>query len=159
MIVYHGSVMPIENPLVTFSKDFLDFGRGFYVTTFSEQAEKWAKRKALRKNSTAIVSVYNFNLDESIAKILMFDGSDENWLDFVCACRRGEDIYKEFDIVIGNVANDDVFKTVDLYFRGIWSKERALNELRYYKKNDQICFVSQSVLDILLTFERSYEVL
>lgn len=158
MIVYHGSVMPVKNPAVALSKDFLDFGKGFYVTSFKEQAEKWAKRKALRKNSSAVVSVYNLDLDDTIAAILTFDNFDEKWLDFVCACRRGEDSYKNYDVIIGNVANDDVFKTVDLYFRGIWSKERALDELRYYKINDQICFVSQSVLDSLLTFEYSYEV-
>lgn len=158
MIVYHGSSMPVKNPSVALSKDFLDFGKGFYVTSFKEQAEKWAKRKALRKNSSAVVSVYNLVLDDTNAAILTFDNSDEKWLDFVCACRRGEDLYKNYDVIIGNVANDDAFKTVDLYFRGIWSKERALDELRYYKINDQICFVSQSVLDSLLTFEYSYEV-
>lgn len=158
MIVYHGSSMPVKNPSVALSKDFLDFGKGFYVTSFKEQAEKWAKRKALRKNSSAVVSVYNLVLDDTNAAILTFDNSDEKWLDFVCACRRGEDLYKNYDVIIGNVANDDAFKTVDLYFRGIWSKERALDELRYYKINDQICFVSQAVLDTLLTFEYSYEV-
>lgn len=45
MIVYHGSVIAVENPSVALSKDFLDFGRGFYITYFKEQAEKWAKRK------------------------------------------------------------------------------------------------------------------
>ncbi len=33
-----------------------------------------------------------------------------------------------YDIIIGAVANDDVFKTVDMYFRGIWSKKKALDE-------------------------------
>ena len=36
-----------------------------------------------------------------------------------CACRKGDNIYKNYDIIIGAVANDDVFKTVDMYFRGI----------------------------------------
>ena len=65
---------------------------------------------------------------------------------------------KEFDIIIGSVADDDVFKTVDLYFRGLWDKTRVLEELRYYKLNDQICIVNQKTLDQLLTFKNSYEV-
>lgn len=40
---------------------------------------------------------------------------NKQWLDFVCVCRRGEPLNKEYDIVIGNVANDDVFKTVDMF--------------------------------------------
>lgn len=38
----------------------------------------------------------------------------------------------------GAVANDDVFKTVDMYFREIWSEKKALDELRYYKMNAHI---------------------
>lgn len=36
-------------------------------------------------------------------------------------------------MIIENVANDDVFKTVDMYFRGLWDKNRTIEELRYYK--------------------------
>lgn len=80
----------------------------------------------------------------------------KKYLDFVCACRKGEAVYRDFDIIIGNVANDDVFKTVDMYLRGIWSREKALEELRYYKKNDQICFVSQMALK-KIAFIEAYE--
>ena len=34
MIVYHGGTAIIENPDVKFYKKYLDFGRGFYVTTY-----------------------------------------------------------------------------------------------------------------------------
>lgn len=65
---------------------------------------------------------------------------------------------KEYDIVIGNVADDNVFKTVDMYFRGLWDKKKVLEELRYYKMNDQICIVNQETLDQILVFENAYEV-
>ncbi|MBB6622371.1 DUF3990 domain-containing protein [Clostridium gasigenes] len=42
MIVYHGCTEIIEDPNIKFSKKYLDFGCGFYVTTYKEQAEKWA---------------------------------------------------------------------------------------------------------------------
>ncbi len=35
---------------------------------------------------------------------------NEKWLDFVCGCRKGQPLNAEYDIVIGNVADDDVFK-------------------------------------------------
>ena len=55
---------------------------------------------------------------------------------------------KNYDVIIGSVANDDVFKTVDMYFRGLWDKEKALEELRYYKTNNQICIVNHKVLEL-----------
>lgn len=79
-------------------------------------------------------------------------------MDFVCACRRDETIYQTYDIIIGAVANDDVFKTVDMYFRGLWDKEKALQELHYYKMNNQICIVNQNVLDEKLIYQNSYKV-
>ena len=72
--------------------------------------------------------------------------------------RNGQSLNKEYDIIIGNVADDDVFKTVDMYFRGLWNKEKVLNELRYYKMNNQICIVNQETLNRLITFKRAYEV-
>ncbi|MBE5935493.1 MAG: DUF3990 domain-containing protein [Lachnospiraceae bacterium] len=61
-------------------------------------------------------------------------------------------------MIIGNVADDDVFKTVDMYFKGIWEEDRAMQELKYYKKNDQICVVNQDVINTYLKFVKSYEV-
>ena len=61
-------------------------------------------------------------------------------------------------IIIGNVADDDVFKTVDMYFRGLWDKKKVLEELRYYKMNNQICIVNQDTLNRALTFCEAYEV-
>ena len=91
-------------------------------------------------------------------KVLSFEKENEKWLDFVCACRKGQPLNKEYDIIIGNVADDDVFKTVDMYFRGLWDKEKVLGELRYYKMNNQICIVNQETLNRLITFKRAYEV-
>lgn len=158
MIVYHGTTMIIKRPQVKCAKDYLDFGRGFYVTTYREQAEKWAKRKSIRQNRDAVVNIYELNEKIEGLKILTFENENERWLDFVCACRRGEKLYESYDIIIGNVANDDVFKTVDMYFRGVWDKNRTIKELRYYKMNDQICIVNQEILDKVLRFKESYEV-
>ena len=59
-------------------------------------------------------------------------------------------------MIIENVANYDVFKTVDMYFRGLWDKNRTIEELRYYKMNDPICIVNQEVITAVLKFEKSY---
>lgn len=153
MIVYHGSIEIIKNPDVMHSKKYLDFGQGFYLTTFENQAKKWAARKGMRQKKTPIVNVYEMSEEWQNLKVLSFDKENEEWLDFVCACRKGEPLNKEYDIIIVNVADDDVFKTVDMYFRGLWDKKKVLSELRYYKMNNQICIVNQETLNRLLTYQ------
>ena len=158
MIVYHGSTEIIKNPDVSHSKKYLDFGKGFYITTFENQAKKWAARKGMRQEKTAIVNVYELSEKWDGFRVLSFEKENEKWLDFVCGCRKGQPLNAEYDIVIGNVADDDVFKTVDMYFRGLWDKEKVLSELRNYKMNNQICIANQEILNKLITFKRSYEV-
>lgn len=158
MIVYHGSTEIIKSPDVIHSKKYLDFGIGFYLTTFEEQAKKWAIRKGMRQEKTAIVNVYELSEPWNDLKVLSFEKENEKWLEFVCGCRKGKELNKEYDIIVGNVADDDVFKTVDMYFRGLWNKQKVLDELRYYKMNDQICIVNQETLNKFITFKRAYEV-
>ena len=161
MIVYHGSITEINKPDVDHSKEYLDFGKGFYVTTYPKQAERWAVRKAMRSGKEKpIVSVYELDDDHGSYKVLEFKDpdDDEAWLDFVCDCRDGKDGYSEYDIIIGGVADDDVFKSVDMYRRGVWDKARTLQELKYYKKNNQIAFTNNAVLEGLIKFQSSYVV-
>jgi len=158
MIVFHGTTEIIEKPDVLHSKKYLDFGKGFYLTTYEEQAKKWAIRKGMRQEKTPIVNEYELNEQWEGCRVLSFEKENEKWLEFVCACRKGENLNKDYDIIVGGVADDDVFKTVDMYFRGLWDKQKVLNELRYYKMNNQICIVNQDTLDRILTYKKSYEV-
>ncbi len=157
MIIYHGTTLEIQSPDISHSKPFLDFGMGFYTTSFIDQAEKWAIRKSIRQAKTPIVNVYEMD-DISMYHIKHFTEPDRSWLQFVCDCRNGKDVYKQFDVVIGNVANDDVFKCINFYMDGVWDEKRTLDEIRYYKRNDQIVFLNQNVIDSVLHFVKSYEV-
>jgi len=158
MRVYHGSTTEISKPDVNHSKRNLDFGAGFYVTSIQEQAENWARRKALRMKASAVVSVYE--LDDAMSGFFVKEFADNNseWVEFVCACRRGSDLYQQYDAIVGGVANDKVYLVVDMYYRGIWDMERTLLELRFIEQNDQICLLNQQLIDIHLAFLESYEV-
>ena len=156
MNVFHGSTLAVPAPDVSKSKRFLDFGRAFYVTSFKEQAERWARRKAMRTGGSAVVSEYRLADDLSAWKVRRF-ADDGEWLDFVCECRKGGEAFRQWDVIAGKVADDDVFKTVDAYLRGIWDKARAIEELRYARANDQIAFVSQAAASACLSFVRSVQ--
>ena len=61
MIVYHGSTLCVENPLVGVCRDNLDFGKGFYLTDICEQAISWAKRVALLCTTNRTHTSINMN--------------------------------------------------------------------------------------------------
>ena len=158
MIVYHGSDIIVQAPDIAHSAKHLDFGPGFYVTTNPTQAERWAKRKAAVKSNThGIINVYEMS-DISGYSVMVFGDDLDIWIDFVCDCRNGSSSYKAYDIIIGKVANDKVFRVVDMYKRGIWDKDRALKEIRVYKTYDQIAFITQDAINSILTFKESIEV-
>ena len=75
----------------------------------------------------------------------------EEWLDFVSECRAGR-IQGNWDIIRGGIANDKVFRTLDLYFSGDIGKEDALRRLVYERPNYQICFRTQLAIDKCLTY-------
>lgn len=150
MLVFHSSYQCFTKPDVVHSREALDFGKGFYVTRLKEQAEKYANR-FLRIGNDAYLHTFEYT-PHSDMKVKIFESYDEEWLDFVCSCRKGNEVYKEYDIIEGGVANDKVFRTVDLYMTGIYNKEQALQNLMYEKPNHQICFITQRAIDNCLKF-------
>ena len=159
MIVYHGSTEIIKNPDIIHSFRPLDFGPGFYVTTVKAQAEKWAKRKGIITEKTRVfVNKYQMVEDFSGLKYKSFGDNLSEWIDFVCMCRDGNGVYEEYDVISGKVANDKVFRVVDMYIQGIWDKARAIKEVKAYENYDQTAFITQKAIDKLLVFDSYDEV-
>ncbi len=150
MRVYHSSNVRIEQPDTLHSRKLLDFGQGFYLTTIREQAEKYAER-LLRRNEAVWMNIYNLSEDWSNWKVKRFDTYDEEWLDFVMGCRQGEEL-GDYDMVIGGIANDKVFETLDLYFDNLIDKQQALLRLSYEKPNIQYCIRTDAMIQECLTF-------
>lgn len=157
MILYHGSYLEVKSPDLEHSRKNVDFGCGFYLTPIYEQAVKWCE-KFKRRGKNGIVSRYEF--DEKAyqeLKILKFDSYSEEWLDFILTCRSGKD-FTDYDIVIGGVANDKVFNTVELYFDNLIDKKEAIKRLRFEKPNLQLCFRTQKALETYLHYEGSEQI-
>lgn len=156
MILYHGSYLEITEPDLLHSRRNVDFGLGFYVTPLYEQAKKWCS-KFKQREKYAVISRYIFDdKREADLKVLRFDSYSEEWLDFILNCRKGKDM-TDYDIVVGGVANDKVFNTVELFFDGLIDKREAIKRLQYEKPNLQICFRTERALG-LLYFEGSEKV-
>lgn len=156
MILYHGSYLEITEPDLLHSRPNVDFGRGFYVTPLYEQVAKWCGRFK-RRGQNGIISKYVYDENREVElKMLQFDSYSEEWLDFILNCRSGND-QTDYDLVIGGVANDKVFNTVELFFDGLIDKNEAIKRLRYEKTNLQVCFRTEKALR-LLKFEGSEKI-
>lgn len=153
MKVYHASTVEVLCPDTLHSRPYLDFGPGFYVTTIERQAMDYGQR-FIRRNREAWLNVYEMSENFNDLKMIAFDAYDEAWLDFVSECRSGR-IQGDWDIVRGGIANDKVFRTLDLYFAGDIGKQDALSRLVYEIPNYQICFRSQEAINRCLTYIKS----
>lgn len=84
MTVYHGSHTAVKKPEILKGRNTKDFGPGFYCTVIREQAERWARRY-----DSSIVNTYTVRLNTDL-DILEFKEMNEEWLDFIIACRSGK---------------------------------------------------------------------
>jgi hypothetical protein len=149
MILYHGSNVTVEKPVLVKQNRFLNFGFGFYTTTNKEQAKDFAvKVTDKRKNGTATLNIYEVDETKAFAEcnVLSFDEPDEAWLDFVAQNRQGIYSGEKYDLIYGPVANDDVYRTITLYMTGILSKEQTLEALKIRKLYNQLVFTSEKSL-------------
>lgn len=150
MTVYHGSYITIDAPSIITGKNTKDFGEGFYCTIIREQAERWAKRY-----DHSIINTYTVRMDTHL-KILEFKEMTEEWLDFIIACRHGDP--HDYDIVIGAMANDQIYNYIADYIDGIITREQFWTLAKFKYPTHQICFCSEKSLHCL-TFVSSEEVL
>lgn len=148
MILYHGSYIAIPTPDLEHSRDAVDFGKGFYLTPIEEQAKKWCAKHS-RRWEEMVVSKYDF-ADEHLTelKVLRFDSYSEEWLDFIVSCRAGKDS-STWDVVIGGVANDKVFDTLELFFDGLATKAQTIDRLRFEEPNLQVCLRTPAAIAAL----------
>ncbi len=141
MTVYHGSYTTVKNPRVIKGKNTKDFGIGFYCTVIREQAERWAKRY-----DTGMINTYTVRLDTSL-RILEFKEMSEEWLDFIIDCRYGKT--HDYDIVIGAMANDQIYNFVADYMDGIITREQFWAMARFKYPTHQINFCTPAAVQCL----------
>ena len=127
MIIYHGSTDTIKLPLAKVGRPDLDFGQGFYTTDILDQAKLWADRMHRQRHE----------------------------LDFIAACRTGIPLWKDYDCIEGGIANDRVIDTVEAYIAGNMDAEHALEELSKHRPNNQICIISQRLIDDCLKYKET----
>ena len=146
MLVYHSSYEEVQKPEIRTARNTKDFGVGFYCTVIKEQAERWARRF-----DTPVVNVYSLLINEKL-DILEFKEMTDEWLDFIIDCRSGKP--HDHDIVIGAMANDQIYNFVSDYIDGIITREQFWALAKFKYPTHQIVFCSDKALECL-AFQRS----
>lgn len=164
MILYHGSNQLITKIDLSKSKDFKDFGRGFYLTKDYKRAVAMAQRTtAIMGVGSPEVSPFIFYPSKCPAdvRIKKFDGRTAEWALFVLRNREKEQpitFKHEYDIVIGPVADSRVDALLSEYRRSYgdsYTHESNLAKLAKQLKYPgseyiQYCFCTEKGINQLI---------
>ncbi len=133
--LYHGSNIAIEEIDLKKTRPYKDFGRGFYLTSMKEQAQKMAQR---------------------VSRI--FEEPSKEWALFVINNRNRDyqDIYSmecnhdnKYDLVIGPVADDDLALLFRQFSGGLISVEVLVEAMKFKKLTNQYSFHTERALELL----------
>lgn len=127
LVLYHGcddiSAQSIMIPVspnrhginLAYSRPLVDFGRGFYTTTYLHQAKNWANMRCQRLRGAtpprpALATVLKFEVDRTQLgqlQALTFVVDNLDYWDFVQHCRHGMGSHRStgnYDVVYGPVS-------------------------------------------------------
>lgn len=141
MEVYHGCYIEVKEPRIMQGRYAKDFGDGFYCTTMKKQAERWAG-----KYDTPQMNIYDYKPNNQL-KLLEFNEMTDEWLNFVVACRNGQS--HNFDIVIGAMADDQIYNYVADFIRGTITREQFWVLAKFKYPTQQIAFCTEAALKCL----------
>ena len=114
MLLYHTGFDEIPVPDLRRGRINADFGQGFYLSDDPAFAERWATEK---KDAQTFVNRYELHTDD--LQIKRFE-RDEDWFQYIFSNRRRmPDTLKDFDVIIGPIANDPLFNTFGVLTSGM----------------------------------------
>ena len=120
--LFHGGPSIVRIPDLSMSRTDIDFGQGFYLSSNLVTSAKWACRTAV-----SICNEYKMTFDN--LKVHKFD-LDKDWLDYVVRNRAEKidspSIFDSYDVLIGAIADDKLFHTIEMYEDGFISADNAI---------------------------------
>ena len=122
MKLYHVGFSIIEHPDLLHGRKNADFGQGFYLSSDLDFSKRWAKT---RKGLTSYINVYE--LDETDLNIKRFN-RDHEWFSYLFNNRHNQDdAFKDYDVIVGPIANDTIYDTWGIITSGYIKDEIALD--------------------------------
>lgn len=164
MRLYHGSNTLVTRIDLSKSKDFKDFGRGFYLTRDYSRAVAMAQRTtAINGKGSPEISPFIFNPSKCSkdVRIKNFERRTAEWALFVLRNRERDYSHPfkhNFDIVIGPVADSRVDTILTEYKRKFGERyldkenlSKLARQLKYPgSEYIQYCFCTEKGIDQLI---------
>lgn len=119
VLLFHGGTDIIKSPTIIKDGKTKDFGYGFYLTKYPEQAEHWSigkfkERSKYECNTVPIVNVYSLDIDElEKMNFKVFEETNGEWLDFILDCRNRAP--HKYDAVSGPMADNIIHEELNDY--------------------------------------------
>ena len=124
IILFHTGYNIIEKPDVHYGRKNADFGQGFYTTDDVNFAHRWA-----REQDGCDIIVNHYELDDSTLKVKEFK-RDSEWFRYIFSNRRMmPDLYSDYDLIIGPIANDTIYETFGIITSGLLTRKQSLELL------------------------------
>lgn len=163
MRLYHGSYCKISEIDLAFSRDYKDFGAGFYLTPDFGRAVNMANRSVVLNNG-GMAEVNPFIFNKSTCpdglNIKVFKDCNWEWAEFVMKNRDKTQIppyCHGYDIVIGPVADSVVDPVIETYKNEFGDKyldrdslSILAKRLKYSGKYIQYCFCTEEACNQLI---------
>lgn len=161
MRLFHGSNVAIDMIDFTKCRPYKDFGKGFYLTTIKEQAEKMATRVARIYGGYPCVTVFDFDESALIVTDInnrVFQTPTKDWALFVINNRNRNyqpisnlecNLDNKYDLVIGPIANDDLALLFRQFSNGLIGVDTLVKEMEYKKLTGQYSFHTDKAIQYL----------
>lgn len=164
LIIYHGSVSIIEQPIFGKGKPYNDYGIGFYCTQSPDLAKEWA----VSDSQDGYANKYSLNVSGlNILNLSDKEFTTLHWITILLKNRvftLKSDIAKlgkeyliknfslptqEYDIIKGYRADDSYFAYAENFLNNTISVQRLSEALRFGNLGEQVVLMSKKAFENL----------
>jgi hypothetical protein len=159
VILYHGSNIQVAEIDLGKCRPYRDFGRGFYLTVYEDQAKRMAERVVRLYGGSPVISLFEYNEATSYNfRVLRFEKPTTEWAEFVMnnRSRTFDDISSDacnidakYDIVVGPVANDDMALLFRQYTDDLISLDILAQGMEFRELTNQYSFHTRRAISAL----------
>ena len=140
--LYHGSKSGIHGKIAPVSRNRCDFGKGFYMGTDRSQPLTLICNYPKAKLYTLSVDLSNLNIlsvdvDLDWALLIAYNRGKMDSIKNSPIYKHYEDLAKDYDMIIGYIANDRMFVVLDRFFNGEITDLALINSLSALKLGKQ----------------------